>query len=80
MSRPSRLSDNDKGDTEIVPGAMYRSPGICLMAVGDRQMKVLRPVIASNGVTYLQMRSLDRTARQEGRRKGREGSFSLAIY
>ena len=23
---------NDKGDNEMIPGAMYRSPGICLKA------------------------------------------------
>ena len=29
-SRPSRLSANDKGDNEVKPGAVHRSPGICL--------------------------------------------------
>ena len=38
---------NDKGDNEMIPGAVHRSPGICLMAeenprkpqLGDRLMK-----------------------------------------
>ena len=40
---------NDKGDNEMIPGAVYRSPGICLTAEensgkrqrGDRLMKGL---------------------------------------
>ena len=49
VSRQSRLSDNDKGDNERIPGAVHRSPGICLTAVenygkpqlGDHLMKGL---------------------------------------
>ena len=59
-------SANDKGDNEMIPGAVHKSPGICLKVkenpensqLGDRLMKTVRPVIASN----------DRTARQERRR------------
>ena len=40
---------NDKGDNEMIPGAVHRSPGICLTAekspgkpqLGDRLMKGL---------------------------------------
>ena len=40
---------NDKGDNEMIPGAVYRSPGICLVAEenpgkpqeGDRMIKGL---------------------------------------
>ena len=30
MSRQSRLSVNDRGDNEMIPGAVHRSPDICL--------------------------------------------------
>ena len=48
---------NDKGDKEIIPGAVHRSLGIYLTAeenpvkpqLGDHVMKVVRLVIASNG-------------------------------
>ena len=32
VSRQSRLSANDKGDNEIIPGAVHRYPGIYLTA------------------------------------------------
>ena len=52
-----------KGDNEIIPGAVHRSLGIYLIAdetprkpqLGDRLMKGL---CASNGVPFLQMRSV----------------------
>ena len=58
--------DNDKGDNEMILGAVHRSPGICLTAeenprksqLGDRLTKAVRPVIASNGVPFLQIRSI----------------------
>ena len=63
MSRQSLLSATDKGDKEMKPGAVHRFPGICLATeenrgdpqLGDGLMKVVRRVIASNGVSYLQM-------------------------
>ena len=51
----------------VIMGAVHRSLGICLTAkenprkpqLGDRLKKgLLRPVIASNGVHFLQMRSV----------------------
>ena len=53
LPRLSRQSANDNSDNEMIPGAVHRSPGICLTAekkpqLGDRLMKFVRPVIASN--------------------------------
>jgi hypothetical protein len=49
----------------MVLGAVYRSPGIYLKAEGNPRkpllrvlMKVMQPAIASNGVPYLQLRSI----------------------
>ena len=43
-------------------------------------MKAVRPVIVSNGVPYLQMRSVGRTAGQEGKRnEGKGGHLSPSI-
>ena len=69
MSRQSRLS----GDNEMIPGAVHISPSICLAIeenlgkpqLGNRQMKAVRPVIALNGVHYLQMRSVGSQGTQE---------------
>ena len=65
-SHQSNRSDNDKGDSEMIPRTVHRSPGINLPAdenpgkpqLGDRLMKAVRPVIASDGVSYFQMRSV----------------------
>ena len=53
VSHKSLLSSNDKGDSEVIPGVVYRYPDICLKAeenlgklqLGDRLMKAVRPVI-----------------------------------
>ena len=63
VSRQSCLSANDKGGNGMIPGAVLRATGIYLTAeenprklqLGDKG--ALRPVIASNGVPFLQMRS-----------------------
>ena len=60
------LLANDKGDNEMILGAVHSSPGICLTAKKDpRKLSrrpsdegAVRPVIASNGVPFLQMRSV----------------------
>ena len=52
VSRKSRLSTNDKGDNEMIPGVVHRTPGIHCKAeenpgnpqLGDRLMKIVRPV------------------------------------
>ena len=58
---------NDKGDNEMILGTVHRSPGIYLAAEENPQKTsarrqsdegVVRPVIASNGVPFLQMRSV----------------------
>jgi hypothetical protein len=57
---------NDKGDNEIILGAVHRSPGICLTAeenprkpqLGYHLMKGLCDQSASNGAPSLQMRSV----------------------
>ena len=62
----SRLSANDTCDNKVKPGAVHISPGIYVTTevnpgkfqLGDRLMKAVGPVIASNGVRYLQMRSV----------------------
>ena len=61
-----RSVTNDKGDNEIIPWAVLRSHGICLtieenpgkLQLGDSDVGAVRPVIASNGVPYLQMSSV----------------------
>ena len=57
---------NDKGDNEMILGAVHRSPAICLTAketprkpqLGPNAEGAVRPVIALNGVPFLQMRSV----------------------
>ena len=54
---------HDNGDNEMISAAVHRYPGICLTAaenpgkpqLGDRLISAVLPVIASNGVPYLQM-------------------------
>jgi hypothetical protein len=66
LPRMSRPSANYKGDNEVKPGAVHRSTGICFTAednpgksqLGDPLIKAARPVIASNGVPFLHMRSV----------------------
>ena len=66
LPRVSRLSDNDKDDNKMIPGAVHRSPSIWLRTeeysgkpqLRDRVMKAVRSVIASNVVHFLQMRSV----------------------
>ena len=61
---------NDKSDNEMIPGVVHRSPGMCLAAEENpgkprktsarrpSDEGAVRPVIASNGVPFLQMRSV----------------------
>ena len=54
VSYQSRLSADERGNNEMIPGAVHRSPGICLTVeenpgnpqLGDRLMKAVRSVIA----------------------------------
>ena len=66
VSRQSRRSSNDKGNNEVIPVIVRRSPGIYLTAeentgkphLRESLMKAVRPFIALNGVPYFQMRSV----------------------
>ena len=60
---------NDKGGNPMILRAVHRSPGICLTAeqnprkpqLGSRRPSnegAVRPVIVSNGVLFIQMRSI----------------------
>ena len=81
QSRLSRLSANDKVANEMIPGAVDRSPGICLMTeenpgkqhLGNCLMKAVRSLFASNGVPYLQMRSAGSHSTSRREEEGRDG-------
>ena len=78
MSPQSYLSTNGKGD-EMIPGAVQRSPGICLMAdenlgkpqLGDRLMKAVRTVIVLIG-SPLPPNEVGRIAKQARKGEGRK--------
>ena len=59
----------------MIPGAVFRSPGIYLEAEENPGKPIVDEGFATSHllkwVPYLQMRLVDRTARQQGRRKGR---------
>ena len=52
----------DKVDNEMILGAVHRSPGICLTAEENSRKPsdegTVLPVTASNGVPFIQMRSV----------------------
>ena len=83
--KPPRLSVNDKDD-EITPEAVSRSPDIYLTAeknsgkpqLGDRLMKIVWPIIASNGVPYLQMRSEGSYSTSGREEEGKDGVIVFA--
>jgi hypothetical protein len=53
-------SVNGKGDNEMKPGAMHRSPGIYIMAeINPRKPQLDHLTKASNGVPYIQMQSVE---------------------
>ena len=76
------------GDNEMILEAVHRSPGIYLTVeensgkrqLGDRLKKAVRQIIASDGVPYFQMRSLDSTARQEGVKKECRKERAIFLY
>ena len=63
LAQMSRLSAKDKDDNDIIPGAVHRFPGIYIIAEDNARktsakrstMKVVRQVIASNGIPYFQI-------------------------
>ena len=80
---------NDKGDSEMILGAVHRSPGICLTAEENPQKTsarrlsdegAVRPVITSNGVSYLQMRPVGLKSTSGREKEGNKGKMGLCIY
>ena len=75
VSRQSRLSANAKGDNEMIPGGVHRSPGIYLTAeenprisqLGGRLMKAVQVL---RWVSYLQMTSVGLHVTEGKERKG----------
>ena len=77
---------NDKGDNEMIPGAVHRCLDICLTAeenpripqLGDCLMKRdVRPVITSNGAPFLQMRSVGLHSMSGRELAGKDGTGSI---
>ena len=80
---------NDKGDNEMILGAVHRSPCICLTAEENLRKpqlssrrpsdeEALRPVIASNRVPFLQIWSVgshSTSGREKEGIKERTGQF-----
>ena len=62
---------NDKGDNEMIPGAVHRPPRICLTARRP-SMKAVRPVIASNRVPYLQIRLVGSHSTSGNQKEGKK--------
>ena len=75
-SRQSRLSANDKGDNEVHPEVVHRSPDICWgkhrKTSASRQMKAVRQDIPSNGVPYLRLRSVGSLSTSGRKKEGKE--------
>ena len=68
---------NDKDDSEMILGAVHRSSGINLQlrktsARRPSDERVVRPVIASNGVSFLQMRSVGSHSTSGMKREGKK--------
>ena len=77
MSRQSRLSADDNGDNKLIPEAMYRFPRLYFKAeenprkpqLGDRLMKDMRPVIASDAVPCRQMIAVEAGREKEEKKE-----------
>ena len=76
---PSIISASDKED-EMIPEAVH---GICLtpeenhgkLHLGDHLIKGIRPVIASNGVPYFQMSSIESHSISGREKEGKIGGL-----
>ena len=75
----SRLSANNKSDNEMIPGVMHRSPGIYL-SVRTQLIQAVRPVIASNEVPYLQMRSVGSQSTLRWEKNGKKKRTKVLIF
>ena len=82
MSRQSRMSANDHVDNAMTPGAVYRSPGICLTAeekLGKPQLgDLLMKACDQSSPQMLVVLHSTSGRKKEGKRKGR-GIFYLII-
>ena len=70
------MSANDKGDNEMIPGLCTDLWTFALKETTYARrplMKALRPIIASNGVSYLQMRSLGSHSTSEMEKERKDG-------
>ena len=85
VSQQSRLAANDKGNNEMIPGDVHRYTGIFIEEnsgkpqLGDSPVKAVEPFI-SNGVPYLQMRSVgshSTSGREKEGTKERRSSYIL---
>ena len=64
----------------MIPGVVHRSPSIYLRveenpretSVRRSSMKAVRPVIASNRVSYFQMRIAQHVRKRGGKKKGKD--------
>ena len=74
------LTANDIGDIDMIPGTVHRSPGIYLTTeenpakpqLVERMMKAIRPVITSNGASFLLTRSTTSYSMSGGENDGKE--------
>ena len=80
LSCQSSLTDNDKGDNGVKQETVHRSPCIYLTVeenprkpqLGEGMMKVVLPIIASNGIPYFQMKSAGSHSKSEREMEGME--------
>ena len=89
VSRQSRLSANDKGYNDMIPGVVHRSPGICLKLRKSSENLSNRPsdegavrsVIGSNKVPYLQRTSVGSHSTSGNEKEGyKEKTVLLFTY
>jgi hypothetical protein len=76
---------NDKGDNEMILVAVHRSSGICLTAEENPREPQLeegavQPVNASNGVPFLQMRSVGSHSTSGREKEGNKERNNKSTY
>ena len=85
--RVSHVVTNDKGGNEMILGAVHRSPGIFLTAEENPRKPLpdegaVRPVIASNGVPFIQIKSVgshSTSGREKEGNKERTGWLGISV-
>ena len=78
---------NDKGDNEMILGAVHSSPGFALRLRKPRKTSArrpsdegaVRPVIASNGVPFLQMRPVGSHSTSGRKKEGKKESMGFGL-